>query len=309
MYHHVTVLRRAICNDILSLHFRTTFILDSVNTLVINGSTVITNVVRTGSPEYRDYWLSKSTVEEQRTVDLSLTIPPCTTVCIYRPVPKFQLFGDFFKSFEWTEITILENKKIKLMKVADPSLFSKPSDNYTVEPVFDLQDIHDFVNKMSSRIDVQMANKNASQKKEIAEAVKKFEEMKRESLKEKELLIENLRQKVKTAKDQLTITRTELAQANAVQKSATTTPLNMGLIGQRFDHLQSELAQLRQSITSNSALVSKPDLAKADTGPSQRHSPYSLAKESEAVATRLGRLEPNRLSRSGTGRASYHMPQ
>ena len=94
--------------------------MDTVNTFVKDNTTLITNFIRTGPPNYNGWWMSKNAAgDTTRVTAMSFTIPTCTIKGIYRPVSQF--VGNFFANLAWWEIDVIGDKekieKIKWFKV------------------------------------------------------------------------------------------------------------------------------------------------------------------------------------------------
>jgi hypothetical protein len=88
-------------------------VLDHAATLSLDDDKIITQIIRTGPPAYKEYWLAKKDGESETKFDRQFTTPSCPVTATYRPIFEWNMSGDMLCLFDWKELTLIgETAKI-----------------------------------------------------------------------------------------------------------------------------------------------------------------------------------------------------
>lgn len=315
--------------------------MDSVNTFVLkDGTTIITNFIRTGPPNYDEWWMAKNTAtEEVRVTDMSITIPPCTTTATFRPVPNFKFVGQHFTNLSWREVNAFSEKgrieKIKMFQIAEgKTMFSSEADVYDMEPFFELSDGIIFGDLQAKKFEGWMSRKNSEVEKEREEfknqiklanqnlkaAQLKSNEIEKERDEFKNQIIlanQNLQAAQLKSDDTISALKIQLAKANTVlaQKRGNSSsqilePMDMDKIDQKISDIHEDLFYFRTLLSGQTPPIKSARVAPYET--TKKEAEDVKVKQEQGSHSSVVRPQPgggpSRRGGAGRGSGTYVMP-
>jgi hypothetical protein len=283
--------------------------MDSVNTFVLeDGTTLITNFVRTGPPNYDDWWMAKNkAIDGGRVTDMSLTIPPCSTIATYRPVPNFKFVGEHFNNLSWREVDALSKQgrieKIKLFQIAEgETMFSAEADAYDMEPFFELSNGIIFGDLLAKKFEGWMSRTNAENDKELKKHILEIQNLKAAQLKRDET--------ISALKIQLSKANTALGQKQANSSSQILEPRDMDKIDQKISDINEELFYFRCLLSGQIPPIKSARVAPYETP--KKEAEDAKVKQEKGSYSSVVRPQPgggpSRRGGAGRGSGTFVMP-
>jgi hypothetical protein len=192
-------------------------VLDHAATMSLDEEKIITQIIRTGPPDYKEYWLAKKDGESETKFDRQFTIPPCPVTVTYRPIPEWKKTGDMLHQSDWKELTLLGDATILVAKVEPKNdELRQPYAQKTLIPTFGLNNCITFTDRLYECFKFHLEKAEVRHTADIDGIVKKFTD-EANVMKKKLETVEN----VNDLKDQLDLAVTKAAESKDLLASAT----------------------------------------------------------------------------------------
>jgi hypothetical protein len=154
---------------------RDSIVLDYAATLTLENDKIITQIIRTGPPDYKEYWLAKKDGESETKFDRQFTIPPCPVTVTYRPIPEWNMTGDMLYLSDWKQLTLIGDNTILVGKMGQKTdELRQPNSQKTLVPIFGLNNCINFVDRLYRCFEFHLNKSEDRHATDVDEIVTKF---------------------------------------------------------------------------------------------------------------------------------------